>query len=199
MSKPPRRFYRRAYALARVLFGIFFRFSVRGGENIPKGAVMVCANHSDWLDTVFLELAFGKDDLVHFLGKAEILKVPVLSWFARKLEMIPVDRSGGDVSAMRKSLEYLKNGEKVAVFPEGRRVSQDGSAAAKNGAIWLAERAGVPILPLYITRRKRVFGKVELVVGEPYSVGVDGRRLRADERSELSARLMGAIEALRPA
>jgi 1-acyl-sn-glycerol-3-phosphate acyltransferase len=198
MNIPPRRFYRFAYTLAHFLFCLFFRFSVTGGENIPKGAVMVCANHTDWLDTVFLELAFGKDDLVHFLGKAEILKVPLLSWFARKLEMIPVDRSGGDVSAMRKSLQYLKNGEKVAIFPEGRRVSADGSAAAKNGAIWLAERAGVPILPLYITKKKRVFGRIELIVGQPYTIGETGRRLRADERSELSARLMSAIMELGP-
>jgi 1-acyl-sn-glycerol-3-phosphate acyltransferase len=194
-----RRFYRRAYVIIRFLLGIFFRFEITGGENIPRGAALVCANHSDWLDPILLEFAFGREDQVHIMGKVELFRVPVLSWFIRNLGMISVDRDAADVSAMRLSLQYLKNGEKVAIFPEGRRVSEDETTAAKNGAVWLAERANAPILPMYIQRKKPLFGRVRLVVGSPYTVGGGERRMSAGDRGDLAARLMDKIAALKPA
>jgi 1-acyl-sn-glycerol-3-phosphate acyltransferase len=193
-----RRFYRRAYALATFLFGIFFRFEIIGGKNIPRGAALVCANHSDWLDPIFLEFAFGKDDQVHIIGKVELFRIPVLSWLIRKLGMISVDRGAADVSAMRQSLQYLKNGEKVAIFPEGRRVSESETAQARNGAIWLADRADAPILPMYIQRKKPLFGRIRLVIGDPYTVGGEERRLSAGDRGVLASQLMDKIVALKP-
>ncbi|MDR1588633.1 MAG: 1-acyl-sn-glycerol-3-phosphate acyltransferase [Oscillospiraceae bacterium] len=191
-------FYRRAYAFAFFLFGIFYRFEITGGENIPRGAAMVCANHSDWLDPIFLEFAFGKDDRAHIIGKVELFRIPGLSWLIRKLGMIAVDRGAADISAMRQSLQYLKNGEKVAIFPEGHRVPENETADAGSGAIWLADRAGAPVLPMYIQRRKRVFSKIRLVIGSPYTVGGEGRRLNAGDRAALSAQLMDKITALKP-
>jgi 1-acyl-sn-glycerol-3-phosphate acyltransferase len=193
------RFYSRAFTIATFLFGLFFRFEIRGGENIPRGAAMVCANHSSWLDSVFLEFAFGRDDKVHIIGKAELFKIPVLAWFIKKIGMISIDRGSNDIGALRQSLKYLKSGEKVAIFPEGHRVAEDLAAAAKNGAIWLAEKAGVPILPMYIPRKKPLFRKVTLVIGPPYTINEEGRRLRADERAEHAARLMERITSLKPA
>jgi 1-acyl-sn-glycerol-3-phosphate acyltransferase len=181
------------------LFGLFFRFEINGRENIPSGAAMVCANHSSWLDSVFLEFAFGRDDKVHIMGKAELFKVPVLAWFIKKIDMISIDRGTNDVGALRQSLKYLKSGEKVAIFPEGHRVPDDVASSAKNGAIWLAERSGVPILPMYIPRKKPIFSKITLVIGRPYIISEGGRRLRADERAAHASRLMERIFSLKPA
>ncbi|MDR2665662.1 MAG: 1-acyl-sn-glycerol-3-phosphate acyltransferase [Oscillospiraceae bacterium] len=196
---PSQRFYSRAFSIATFLFGLFFRFEVKGGENIPGGAAMVCANHSSWLDSVFLEFAFGRDDKVHIIGKAELFKIPVLAWFIKKIGMISIDRGTSDVGALRQSLEYLKNGEKVAIFPEGHRVPDDVSSSAKNGAVWLAERACAPIVPVYIPRKKLLFTKITLVIGRPYMVGEEGRRMRADERAAQAARLLDRILSLKPA
>ncbi|MDR1217453.1 MAG: 1-acyl-sn-glycerol-3-phosphate acyltransferase [Oscillospiraceae bacterium] len=193
-----KRFYRRAYALAAFLFGLFFRLEFIGRENIPSGAAVVCTNHSDWLDSVFLELALGKDDKAHIMGKKELLKIPLLSWFVRKMEMIPVDRSVSDTAAIRLSLGYLKSGAKVAIFPEGHRVSDGESSDARNGAVWLAVRAGAPVLPMYIPRKKPIFGRIRLVIGEPYAAdgGEGGKRLRSDDYGRLAAGLMDKINAL---
>jgi 1-acyl-sn-glycerol-3-phosphate acyltransferase len=199
-----KRFYRRAYALAIFIFGIFFRFEIEGLHNIPQGAAVVCANHSCWLDPIFLEFAFGKDNQVHIIGKASLFRVPALSWLIRKLEMIPVDRGRADVTAMRESLRYLGKGEKVAIFPEGRRLQSDDVSAAKSGAVWLANRAGAPILPMYIPRKKPLFHKVRMVVGAPYGVQAGGGhagaggRLRGEDFKVMAEQVLERIAALRP-
>jgi len=182
----------------RVLFGIVYWFKVYGKENIPKGAAMVCANHSNVIDPIVIAFAFGLDHFLHFIAKVELFKIPILSVVVTKLGAISVDRRIQDVTTVKTTLNYLKKGEKVAIFPEGRRVTEDESAEAKSGAIKLAERAEVPIVPIYIPRKKRLFRKVPLVIGEPYIVEKQQAKRSADEYAMLADELMKRIERLNP-
>ena len=196
--KPSFRFYRVCYCIVRVLFGIVYWFKVYGKENIPKGAAMVCANHSNVIDPIVIAFAFGLDHFLHFIAKVELFKIPILSVVVTKLGAISVDRRIQDVTTVKTTLNYLKKGEKVAIFPEGRRVTEDESAEAKSGAIKLAERAEVPIVPIYIPRKKRLFRKVPLVIGEPYIVEKQQAKRSADEYAMLADELMKRIERLNP-
>ena len=196
--KPSFKFYRGCYRFARVALGIFLWYDIRGRGNIPPGAAMVCANHSSLLDPIHVSLAFSIDDFIHYIAKVELYRIPVLSAVIQMLGAISVDREMLDVTTIKNTLTYFKKGEKVAIFPEGTRVSENESVAAKNGAIKLAEKAEVPIVPVYIPRKKYIFRKLPLVIGEPYHIEKQTRKRSTDEYSKLVEELMVRIEALKP-
>jgi len=191
-------FYRVCFCLARFGIGIFYWLDVSGRENIPDGAALVCANHSSMLDPFFIAFAFGINCHMHIIAKLVLFKIPVLSAVLRKLGMISVDRDILDTRTIKMTLGYLKKGEKVTIFPEGTRVTEDDSVEAKNGAIRLAEHSGVPVVPTFIPRKKPLFRKIPIVIGVPYPVEkVKGRRT-PEEYADLSDILMGKIKDLNP-
>ena len=194
----PDRFYRNCYRILRVIMGIFYRLDVSGLETAPDGAAMVCANHSSRADPILVALAFGINRHIHFIAKVSLFKVPVLSSVLKKLGMISVNRDISDVSTVKNTLKFLKSGEKVAIFPEGRRVGEDNGVAAKNGAVKLAERAGVPIIPVFLPRKKPLFRKVPIVIGAAYSIEKQTEKRTAADYEKLSNELMDAIKNLNP-
>ena len=60
----------------------------------------------------------------------------------------------------------------IGIFPEGTRVREEHASEAKTGAVMLASRTGVPLLPVWMPRKKRLFHKVDVVVGEAYTLPV---------------------------
>ena len=196
--KPSDKFYRGCYYLARTAFAIFYRLRVTGKENIPEDAVLVCANHSSNADPFLIAFAFGIDCQMHIIAKAELFKIPVISPVLKRLGMISVDRATLDVMTIKKTLTYLKSGEKVVIFPEGTRAHEDGEAYAKSGAIKLAERAGVPLLPVFLPRKKPLFTRVPIIIGEPYNVDRSDSKRSPEEYERLSGALMGRIKDLDP-
>ena len=192
------RFYKVCYYLVRAVFGVFYPMKIIGAENIPHGAAMVCCNHSSMADPFLVALAFGKNGHVHIIAKVEIFKIPIVSQLLRKLRMISVDRGVLDGTTIKSALGYLKNNEKVIIFPEGTRVAQDDSTSAKTGAVKLAERAGVPVLPIYLPRRKPLFRKTLIVIGVPYLIEKQTPRRTPGDYELLSNALMENIKSLGP-
>ncbi|MCL2662433.1 MAG: 1-acyl-sn-glycerol-3-phosphate acyltransferase [Oscillospiraceae bacterium] len=192
------KFYRVAFRLAAPVIRFFRPFEVIGKENMFKGAAMVCSNHSAMIDPFQIALAFGIDDNVHVIAKIELFRIPVVSWFLWKLGMICVDRSINDIESIKTSLLYMKKGEKVVIFPEGTRMSQYDAHAAKSGAVKLAERAGVPIIPVFITRNKPFFRKSKVVIGKPYNIEKHEGKRHVDDYTKLSEELMANIQDLDP-
>ena len=194
--KPSYRFYRGCYRVARAIFGAAFRLRVSGGENIPRGAAMVCANHSSLIDPILIALAFGIDEFMHFIAKIELFRIPILSAAIAKLGAISVDRETTDIATIKATLTYFKNGGKVLIFPEGTRTHPGERIPAKPGAVRIAERAGVPLVPVFVPREKRLFRRLEVVIGKPYMVDKQGEKRHFEEYAALSGELMGKIEAL---
>jgi len=192
------KFYRGCYRLARVAIGLFYWFDVTGIENIPVGAALICSNHSSLIDPLFIAFAFGIDSFIHFIAKVELFRVPVLSAVITGLGAISVDRGILDIKTIKRTLGYFKSGEKVAIFPEGTRAAEDDYIAAKSGAVKLAEHAGVPLVPVYIPRKKRLFRKMQVVIGKPYSIEKPRQKRTQDEYAGLADILMAKIKSLNP-
>jgi 1-acyl-sn-glycerol-3-phosphate acyltransferase len=150
------------------------------------------------IDPFQIALAFGIDDNVHVIAKIELFRIPVLSWFLWKLGMICVDRSINDIESIKTSLAYMKKGKKVVIFPEGTRMSQYDAHAAKSGAVKLAERAGVPIIPVFLSRKKPLFKRSKVVIGQPYYIEKKEGKRHVDDYTKLSEELMEKIQALDP-
>ena len=189
------RVYKVLVAVVRVICRVIYPTRICGRENIPEGSAIVCATHSNYIDPILMAIAFGGNDQIHFRGKKELFKIPLLRGLVRALGAFPVDRGGSDVTSIKTAMRYLKEDEKVGIFPEGTRVGEDESTDAKTGAIRLASKMKVPIIPVYLTRKKVIFRKVDLIIGEPYYITGEKR----GEYETLSQELMGKIYELRDA
>ena len=185
--------------LAVLTLGIVFPFKVQGRENVPDGAAVVCANHSSWKDPIYLAFAIPGKYHMCIMAKEELFKSKFAAWFFRSIGTFPVNRNTADMYAMKTAMGYLKNGKKLAIFPEGTRTSQDGDVAPKLGAIRMAERVGAPLLPVYIPRHKKNFKRTLIRIGKPFYVTRDkGRRAREDYE-RLADELMQSIYRLEKA
>ena len=191
------RFYKVCFRITQFIFKVLFFYKVTGRENVPDGAALICANHSSLIDPIIVSHAIGIHDFLHHVAKAELFSIPVVSAVVTKLGAISVDRKKSDISTVKSTLEYLKNNQKVSIFPEGRRVAAEDEAAAKSGAVKIAEHTGVPIVPVYVPRKKPPFRRLKVIIGEPYSIEkTSGKRALVDY-ARLSEDLMCKIESLR--
>lgn len=191
------KFYKFVYYILWVLAKIFYPWSVTGKENLPEsGGVVLCGNHTSFIDPIHIILATSNKRQIHVMAKAELFKIPVLGAILRGIEMIPVKRGMSDISAIKEGLRVLKNDEPLLIFPEGTRVKEGQKVDAHTGAIILAARAGVPVMPVYIDVKKRIFRKTRVIFGMPYELQFSGRKPTHEDSQRLADELMSDIQAL---
>lgn len=110
-----------------------------------------------------------------FLAKNELFSVhPLYSAILRIYNSIKIDRTGRDISAIKKSLSVLKNGYALIVFPEGTRKIENQYKEIKSGAAFLAIKTKCPIVPCLIKYRSQSISKtlisgtrVDVFFGKP--------------------------------
>lgn len=143
-----------AIVVVRTFARIFYGLKVSGLENIPRtgGAVVACNHVSTW-DPPIVGVAI--DRKLEFMAKKELFEKPFLRAIMRGLRAFPVHREGQDIGAIKEALRRLAEGRMIGVFVQGTRNS--GDAAALDGASFLAQRAGVPLVPGAIWRDGRSF------------------------------------------
>jgi len=166
-----------------------------GRENIPEGPALVCANHSSGVDPFLMAYGAGVGRQIHFMAKAELFRIPVIAPILRSIGTFPVDRAGG-AGAIKEAMKYLKAGKKVGIFPEGTRFSAEGESEAKIGAVRLATKMGVPVVPVYIPRKKQKFRRQRIVFGEPYMIEVDRKTATSADYETLAGEMMEKIRLL---
>jgi glycerol-3-phosphate O-acyltransferase/dihydroxyacetone phosphate acyltransferase len=132
----------------RLIANIFFRrIESIGWDKVPSGPVIFAVNHPNGLiDPLFL-LCFAPR-AISFLGKAPLLRMPLIGWFARGLDTIPVYRTQ-DGHATSKNREMfaaarslLLRGGAIAMFPEGTTHSEPRLKELKTGAARIALGCG---------------------------------------------------------
>ena len=150
--------------LLRFIYAIFFPLKVIGKENVPKeGGVLLCANHISLLDPFTMGIKLDRH--VKYMAKAEIFKVPVIGWLARKVGAFPVKRDGVSKESIKTALNTLRGGNVMGIFPEGTRNSDVGSA--KKGAASFALRSGAAVVPAAIIGQYKLFRRMVIIYGAP--------------------------------
>jgi 1-acyl-sn-glycerol-3-phosphate acyltransferase len=181
--------YRLFRALMRLLGRLLWGFDVHGEGNMPrKGAVVVAANHSQYLDPVYVCMAVPRR--LQWMGKKELFAFPFGALFYF-IGTFPIDREGGGRAGLRTALNFLERGWALGIFPEGTHRAGEGSREAKSGTVLLAVRAGAPVLPVFVGQtpglRARLRGeRLRVYVGRPITVdstlrGGEDYRAVADE------------------
>ncbi len=190
-------FYSLAYIVLWPVIHLLFLPSVRGRERIPQGNAVFCCNHSSNWDPLLIMITAGYGHQLFALAKAEISHWPVVGWILKTAGMIFVDRGKADIGAIKSALKYLKGGRQILIFPEGTRVSEEESAAAKGGVSMLAVRTGSPIVPIYLDSQKKLFHRTHIVFGEPYMPQIAGKKGTAEEYQKIADEALRRIYALR--
>lgn len=145
---------------------IVYRFEIIGKENIPNdGPVIICGNHRTYLDPPLIILSSGR--YVKFLAKEELKKNLFLNMLLTTFDVIFVKRDSKDIKALKESLQILKNGDCLALFPEGTRNGLEKGEKAKDGAAFFAVRSGAPVIPCGIKGGEKGNRKVTITYGKP--------------------------------
>ncbi|MCL2280542.1 1-acyl-sn-glycerol-3-phosphate acyltransferase [Candidatus Saccharibacteria bacterium] len=142
---------------------------VSGRENIPKkSGLVITFNHISNLDAVAISATAPRR--LYFLGKIELSR-GLRGRLFNSAGIIPVDRARYNSEALNTAVQVLKRGGVVGIAPEGRTNRSGQLAPFKFGAVAMASRAKVPIVPAIIIGRYIPFmRKISVVYGQPLMV-----------------------------
>ncbi len=173
------------YGFLGFLFKICFRYRVDNRESLrgfkDKSGVILIANHTSFLDVVFMYLSCRPTQWVRFLGRDNLYgKVHgLVGHILSRVGSFPIKRDSADRGAIKRATHMLKNGEIVGIMPEGtRRGKSDRTPEIHSGAAFIAKMGKVPILPMtvrnaeYIKQKGKFFRfpKVTVEYGSPLLV-----------------------------
>ena len=138
------------YWFARLCYGL----TLEGVEHMPKeGGLVVASNHVSAWDPPVLGSSSPRE--IHYMAKKELFEHRWLRLLMLGLRGFPVDRRGTDIGAIKEAMRRLQKSGAIGIFAQGTR--NRGDAEAFDGAAFLAQRAGVPLLPAAVWRDGRRF------------------------------------------
>lgn len=194
--------------LLRVILRIFFRrVEVTGAAAVPRaGPVLFCANHPNALvDPLVLLVTAPRR--VSFLAKAPLFRMPVIGWFARALDAIPVYRAQDfpegrpdNTGMFAAARAVLESDGAIGIFPEGTSHSDPDLRPLKTGAARIALGTGstrpVQVVPVAINyTAKSAFRSAALVCyGDPVLVPAPGPGQVGEPPSDAVIALTARIE-----
>lgn len=194
------RFYDIAHVLLSPVFTLLFLKKAEGLENLPaEGGFVVCANHLSACDPVFLASRLPRRCHMRFLAKKELFDIRLLRPLIVALGAIPVDRGHADIGAIRASMQVLKEGCGLMIFPQGTRSRDNTPTPMLPGASMIALRAGAPVIPAYIDGPYRLFRRTRICFGAPIDFSDFGRRCDKDTLETATERIAGAVWAMQAA
>jgi len=189
-------FYGFAKAMCGALLRTVWRLKVHGAERVPlDGPLIVASNHVSYFDPPALGVALPRP--LSYMAKRELFEIPVLGSVIARLHAFPVDRSRGDVAAIKRCVRMLGDGAAVGIFPEGTR-NRDGSLPAQMGVSLLAALSGAPVLPAFIsgTAHANRLARIDVAFGEPF-VLVGTRKAAREDLAKGADEVMARVFALR--
>ena len=192
MKKPLNRFYGVVVPVIRFVWKIVYPYQVEGLETLPQERVLLCPNHASNLDPIYVAVALPNNYRLHFMGKEELFRNPVLNWLLRKLGAFPVNRGGNDIQALKTAIQVLNEEDNLLIFPEGTTIrngigSVDGLPPhAKSGAAMIGIRTGAKLVPMFVDGPKKPFRKVRIIFGKPYEPVYSGRHGTAEELQKIA-------------
>ncbi len=174
---------------------------VKGRENIPDDkAVLYVGNHRSFFDIVLTyPLVKGPTG---YVAKKEMEKVPLLSIWMKDLHCLFLDRDNikEGMKTILAAIEKAKSGISICIFPEGtRNKTADTFLPFHEGSFKIAEKSGVPIIPMTIVNSAAVFEdhmpkirKATVVI--EYGKPIDVSALSREEKKNLGTSVKSVIE-----
>lgn len=198
-----RAFYAVMHVLVTWSFRLYTRMSVHGREHVPRSGPFVLAPvHRSYVDTPIAGCTTYRR--LHFMGKQEMWNNRAAGWMFTALGSFPVNRGTADREAIKAAIAVLGSGEGLVLFPEGERKSGPTVHPLMDGAVYIAVKAGVPIVPVGIGGSEWVMPKgarfvfprkVHVEVGKPIYPPT-GNHVKRSTVSDISAELHAELQRL---
>lgn len=177
-----------------------------GTQHLPaEGGLLVTTNHMSRMDTLYLFLNPARKDITALVAD-KYKKYLVFNWILDIAGVIWLDRDKADFGAFRKAAEVLRSGVALGIAPEGTRSQNGVLLEGKPGTVLLAQKAGVPIVPVGIAgtetyfKRLRSFRRphLRLTFGPAYTLPPIDRSNRDESLQRLTDEIMCRIAILLP-
>jgi 1-acyl-sn-glycerol-3-phosphate acyltransferase len=176
------------------------KVKVKGIERIPPGVCLFAANHTSSADAPAVVGAIPRRIAV--LLKESLFKWPIVGQAFRSAHFIPVNRSAHEsaVASVEKATEAMRAGQSFLIYPEGTRSPDGRLQRFKKGAVVMAIKAGVQIVPITCSGAQKVMGKRSLVIrpGEilvEFLDPIDASPYTLEERETLNEKIRAALAA----
>lgn len=194
--------------LIGVRLGLFLsgiRYTVTGREHLQRNRAAVYAvNHTSNVEPpVLFDTLSELFPRLPILYKAELRKLPILTWAFDLAGFVPLERNNRDQSlpAIERAADALRDGNSFLIFPEGTR-SRDGALLPfKKGGFVMALKAQAPVVPVAIAGARAAMRKgspwiqpvtIRVSIGVP----VETVGLTLDDRDKLTAAVRSEVERL---
>lgn len=173
--------------LIRGIARVAWRLQVEGRDNLPDPPYVLAANHHSFLDPLLLGAVVRRP--IRFIGLSDLWgHHRWVDFFLDGWQVIPVTRGRVPLGPMRESLQHLRHGGAVGIFPEGTRHDRFDPGNARPGAAWLAGRSGAPLVPAAVRGSNVVLGvdnrlrrgEIEVVIGPAIHPAGTNRRAVAE-------------------
>lgn len=192
--------------LGGVLFfvkAVGVKIRVKGTERIPESPCLFAANHTSSADAPAVVGAIPRR--ISVLLKESLFRWPIVGQAFRAVHFIPVNRGWRDaaIASVDKAAEAMKAGQSFLIYPEGTRSPDGRLQEFKKGAVMMAIKAGVPIVPMICTGAHRIMEKHSLKIhpGEivvEFLEPIDSSQYSFEERDVLNQKVHDAMAAALP-
>lgn len=201
----PRSIYRWGHRVTNFFCKTMGHLEARGVHHIPReGGVLLVSNHVSFLDPVIVGSAASRE--IHYMARSNAFEISGLGRVISAFNAYPVNRGAPDLGALRKTISLLQNGNAVLIFPEGTR-SVDGTLGkARDGACFIAHRAGVPTIPVFHRGAERMLprnskrlrrAKLTVTFGDPLELTAAEFETKREMYQQMGNQMMEAIADLR--
>lgn len=195
-------------AIARVIVKLIGNVKSIDLDTLPEtGGVIVVTNHLGRLDAVLGVLLVKRLDVIIMIAE-KYENHPLWGWLGKQLDAVWLNRTEADFKAMRQVFQRLRQGNMLAIAPEGTRSKTETMAQGKPGAAYLAAKSGLPIYPIGLSgtedrllkERFRRWRRLDITirVGKPFTLPPMPRADRDAFLEEQTDEIMCRIAALVP-
>jgi 1-acyl-sn-glycerol-3-phosphate acyltransferase len=126
-----------------------------GSEHIPRnGGVLLLANHACYLDPFIIGTVATRE--MYAMARHDVFRIPILNKILVALNAYPVKRGTADRGALRVTIELLKRGEVVLIFPGGTRTNDGTLQKVHRGVSFIVHNANVPTIPVFLKGGERL-------------------------------------------
>ena len=133
-----------------------------------RGGAIAIANHTSFVDPVAMFCAFWYRH-VHSIVTEDLFRRKIFRWFFSHTLCIPVKRNDFNIDAFHRAVDVVENGGLLSLFPEGG-INFDSDKvdmkSFKSGAVLMALKGHVPIVPVRIIPQKKWYNRTVIVIGE---------------------------------
>ena len=199
--------YKTLRSIVRFALNLIADVELVGMDKLPRGNVLLAANHLGRLDTAVLLYAFDREDIIMPIAE-KYKNHPLFGAMGRAVDAVWLNRFETDFAALREILVRMQKGGVMAIAPEGTRSKTEALQEGKMGVAFLASKSGYPVLPIALTgtedrgvienlkRFRRL--KIKAVAGDLFTIEIPKGKGREQAMRDATDEIMCRIAAELP-